>query len=319
MGDRPFRVRLNAAMLDYLAKRLHGIIPVIFAISLVVFAFVHMLPGDPARLVAGLDASPEDVAAVRSSLGLDGPLWQQYLHFVGNALQGDFGISLKTRRPVITEIGERLMPTVWLTVVAMIWATVLGLLIGVLSAVKRGRWQDYGGMIIAISGISFPSFWLGLLLINLFSVRLGWLPTGGYGTWQHFVMPAFTLGLGVAAVMARFTRSAFVEIAREDYVRTARAKGVPEKLVIWKHTLRNALVPVITMTGLQFGFLLGGSIVVETVFSWPGLGRLLVDSVSYRDYPVIQAEILLFSLEFIFINLAVDVLYAFANPEIRYK
>lgn len=306
-------------MLEYLVKRLLGIIPVIFAISVVVFAFVHLLPGDPARLVAGVDASPEDVAAVRQSLGLEGPLWQQYVRFASNALQGDFGISLKTRRPVITEIGERLMPTVWLTVFAMIWATIFGLLIGVLSAVKRGRWQDYGGMIIAVSGISFPSFWLGLLLIDLFSVRLGWLPTGGYGTWAHFVMPSFTLGLGVAAVMARFTRSAFVEIAREDYVRTARAKGVPEKTVIWKHTLRNALVPVITMTGLQFGFLLGGSIVVETVFSWPGLGRLLVDSVSYRDYPVIQAEILLFSLEFIFINLAVDVLYAFANPEIRYK
>ncbi|WP_029003017.1 glutathione ABC transporter permease GsiC [Azorhizobium doebereinerae] len=306
-------------MLEYLAKRLLGIIPVIFAISVVVFAFVHLLPGDPARLVAGLDASQEDVAAVRQSLGLEGPLWQQYLRFAGNAVQGDFGISLKTRRPVLTEIGERLMPTVWLTVFAMLWATVFGLLIGVLSAVKRGRWQDYGGMIVAVSGISFPSFWLGLLLIDLFSVRLGWLPTGGYGTWAHFVMPSFTLGLGVAAVMARFTRSAFVEIAREDYVRTARAKGVPEAFVIWKHTLRNALVPVITMTGLQFGFLLGGSIVVETVFSWPGLGRLLVDSVSYRDYPVIQAEILLFSLEFIFINLAVDVLYAFANPEIRYK
>ncbi|GGF59124.1 glutathione transport system permease protein GsiC [Azorhizobium oxalatiphilum] len=306
-------------MLEYLVKRLLGIIPVIFAISVVVFAFVHLLPGDPARLVAGMDASLEDVAAVRKSLGLEGPLWQQYLHFACNALTGDFGISLKTRRPVITEIGERLMPTVWLTVFAMIWATIFGLLIGVLSAVKRGRWQDYGGMIVAVSGISFPSFWLGLLLIDLFSVRLGWLPTGGYGTWAHFVMPSFTLGLGVAAVMARFTRSAFVEIAREDYVRTARAKGVPEKFVIWKHTLRNALVPVITMTGLQFGFLLGGSIVVETVFSWPGLGRLLVDSVSYRDYPVIQAEILLFSIEFILINLMVDVLYAFANPEIRYK
>lgn len=306
-------------MLEYLVKRLLGIIPVIFAISVVVFAFVHLLPGDPARLVAGVDASLEDVAAVRQSLGLEGPLWQQYVRFAGNALQGDFGISIKTRRPVTAEIGERLMPTVWLTVFAMIWATIFGLLIGVLSAVKRGRWQDYGGMIIAVSGISFPSFWLGLLLIDLFSVRLGWLPTGGYGTWAHFVMPSFTLGLGVAAVMARFTRSAFVEIAREDYVRTARAKGVPETIVIWKHTLRNALVPVITMTGLQFGFLLGGSIVVETVFSWPGLGRLLVDSVSYRDYPVIQAEILLFSLEFIFINLAVDVLYAFANPEIRYK
>jgi glutathione transport system permease protein len=174
-------------------------------------------------------------------------------------------------------------------------------------------------MLLAVSGISFPPFWLGLLLIDLMSVQLGWLPTGGYGTWQHFVMPSFTLGLGVAAVIARFTRSSFIEIMREDYVRTARAKGVHERLVVWKHALRNALIPVITMVGLQFGFLLGGSIVVETVFSWPGLGRLLVDSVSYRDYPVIQAEILLFSLEFILINLIVDLLYALANPEIRYK
>jgi glutathione transport system permease protein len=167
--------------------------------------------------------------------------------------------------------------------------------------------------------VSFPGFWLGLLMIDLFSVRLGWLPTGGFGTWQHYVMPAFTLGLGVAAVMARFTRSAFVEIMAEDYVRTARMKGVSERMVAWKHTLRNAMIPVITLTGLQFGFLLGGAVVVETVFSWPGLGRLLVDSVSFRDYPVIQAEIMLFSLEFVLINLAVDVLYAVANPEIRLR
>ncbi|TMV46341.1 ABC transporter permease subunit, partial [Thioclava sp. BHET1] len=189
----------------------------------------------------------------------------------------------------------------------------------VLSAVKRGLWQDYTGMILAVSGISFPPFWLGLLLINLFSVQLGWLPTGGYGDWKSFLMPSFTLGLGVAAVMARFTRSAFIETAREDYVRTARAKGVPERRVIWRHALRNALIPIITMVGLQFGFLLGGSIVVESVFSWPGVGRLLVDSVSYRDYPVIQALVLMFSLEFILINLCVDILYVFANPEIRYK
>ncbi|TBW41177.1 glutathione ABC transporter permease GsiC [Siculibacillus lacustris] len=306
-------------MLDYLVRRILGTIPVILVISVVVFAFVHLLPGDPARLVAGMDATLEDVAAVRKSLGLDGPIWDQYWRFLSHAVQGDFGMSLKSRRPVITEIGERLMPTVWLTVFAMVWATAAGLLIGVASAVKRGRWQDWGGMFVAVSGISFPSFWLGLLMIDLFSVRLGWLPTGGYGTPAHFVMPSFTLGLGVAAVMARFTRSAFIEIAREDYVRTARAKGVPEQTVIWKHTLRNALVPVITMVGLQFGFLLGGSIVVETVFTWPGLGRLLVDSVAYRDYPVIQAEILLFSLEFIVINLAVDVLYALANPEIRFR
>lgn len=306
-------------MLHYLIRRIVGIVPVILAVSLLVFAFVHLLPGDPARLVAGPEASAADVANIRRSLGLDNPLWQQYVRFLGHAVSGDFGTSLKTKKAVIEEIGLRFMPTVWLTIFAMLWATFAGLLIGVVSAVKRGRWQDYGGMLVAVSGISFPSFWLGLLLIDLLSVQLGWLPTGGYGTWWHFVMPSFTLGLGVAAVIARFTRSAFMEILREDYIRTARAKGVHERFVVWKHTLRNALIPVITMVGLQFGFLLGGSIVVETVFSWPGLGRLLVDSVSYRDYPVIQAEILLFSLEFILINLAVDVLYALANPEIRYK
>lgn len=306
-------------MLGYLVKRLIATIPVILLVAVCVFGFVHMLPGDPARLIAGMDASPEDVLAVRKSLGLDQPLAEQFVHYVSRVLHGDFGTSLKTRRPVVEEIGQRLMPTVWLTVFAMAWSVVAGLLIGVISAVKRGRWPDYVGMIIAVSGISFPPFWLGLLLISVFSVRLGWFPTGGYGTWQHFVMPSFTLGVGVAAVMARFTRSAFIEIAREDYVRTARAKGVPERSVIWHHALRNALIPIITMVGLQFGFLLGGSIVVETVFSWPGVGRLLVNSVSLRDYPVIQALILLFSIQFIVINLLVDVLYVFANPEIRYQ
>ncbi|MDB6452521.1 glutathione ABC transporter permease GsiC [Falsirhodobacter sp. 20TX0035] len=306
-------------MLSYLIKRLLGAIPVVLMVTLAVFAFVHLLPGDPARLVAGPEATAQDVEAVRTALGLDKPLPQQFATYLSNTVQGDFGTSLKTRRPVAEEIGMRLMPTIWLTVFAMVWAVAVGLLIGVISAVRRGRWPDYTGMIVAVSGISFPPFWLGLLLINLFSVRLGWLPTGGYGTWQHFIMPSFTLGLGVAAVMARFTRSAFIEIAREDYVRTARAKGVPERRVIWRHSLRNALIPIITMVGLQFGFLLGGSIVVESVFSWPGVGRLLVDSVSYRDYPVIQALVLMFSLQFILINLLVDVLYVFANPEIRYK
>ena len=306
-------------MLKYLVGRIAGILPVLLVISVFVFGFVHLLPGDPARLVAGPDATQQDVELVRQDLGLDKPLWVQYGRFLGNAVQGEFGRSMKSKRLVSQEIGERFMPTLYLTVVAMIWATLAGLLIGVASATKRGRWQDHVGMVVAVSGIAFPSFWLGLLMIDLFSVKLGWLPTSGYGTWQHFVMPSLTLGLGVAAVMARFTRSAFIEIAREDYVRTARAKGVPARLVVWKHTLRNALIPIITMVGLQFGFLLGGSIVVETVFSWPGLGRLLVDSVNYRDYTVIQAEILLFSLEFIIINLLVDVLYALANPEIRYS
>ena len=291
----------------------------LIAVSILVFGFVRLLPGDPARLVAGPDASEVDVQAVRQDLGLDRPIYWQYVRYVGQIFRGNLGRSSRTRQPVSDEIGQRFMPTFWLTLAAMAWAIVAGMGIGVLSGVKRGRWEDQGGMVLAVSGLSFPPFWLGLLLIDMFSVRLGWLPTGGYESPASLVLPSFTLGLGVAAVLARFTRSAFVEVAAEDFVRTARAKGLPERRVVWTHTLRNALIPVITMTGLQFGFLLGGAVVVETVFAWPGLGRLLVDSISYRDYPVIQAEILLFSLEFILINLAVDLLYAVVNPEIRLR
>jgi glutathione transport system permease protein len=256
---------------------------------------------------------------VRERLGLDRPLAAQYARFLHDMVTGNLGRSIKTGQPVTTEISERFMPTLWLSVLAMTWATAAGVGIGVISGVERGRWIDQAGMLLAVSGISFPAFWLGLLLIDLFSVRLGWLPTGGYEGWRSFIMPSFTLGITVAAVIARFTRSAFVEVATEDYVRTARAKGVPEQGVVWGHALRNALIPVITLTGLEFGSLLGGAIVIETVFSWPGLGRLLVDSVGYRDYPVIQAEILLFSLEFVLINLVVDLLYAVVNPEIRLR
>ncbi len=304
-------------MLTYFLRRLAGTIPVLLAVSVFVFGFVHALPGDPARLVAGPDAAPQDIAAVRAEMGLDRPLWVQYGVWVDNAAHFRLGRSIKTRQQVSEVIGERFMPTLWLTLVSMGWSMVAGILLGVISGVRRGSAGDQASMVLAISGVSMPSFWLGLLLISLFSVHLGWLPTGGYGTWQHFVMPAFVLGLGVAAVMARFTRSAFIEVSAEDYVCTARMKGAPEWRVVWHHTLRNALIPVITLTGLQFGFLMGGSIVVETVYSWPGLGRLLVDSVSYRDYPVIQAEIMLFSIEFVFINLFVDLLYAVVNPEIR--
>ena len=306
-------------MLEYLIRRLAGTVPVLLAVSLFVFAFVHLLPGDPARMVAGPEATLEQVDRVRADLWLDRPIWEQYVRYLQQMARFELGRSIKTHEPVSAMIGERFMPTFWLTIVSMAWAVCVGVGLGVLSGVRRGGWQDRGAMIFAISGISFPSFWLGLMLIDLFSVRLGWLPTGGYGTWLHFVMPAFTLGTAVAAVMARFTRSAYVEVSAEDYVRTARSKGVPEQGVIWTHTLRNALIPVITLTGLQFGFLLGGAIVVETVFAWPGLGRLLIDSVSFRDYPVIQAEILLFALEFVLINLIVDLLYGLVNPEIRLK
>lgn len=201
----------------------------------------------------------------------------------------------------------------------MVWAVVFGMAVGISSAVWRNQWPDRLGMTLAVSGISFPAFALGMLLMEVFSVQLGWLPSIGADSWKHYILPSLTLGAAVAAVMARFTRASFIEVLQEDFVRTARAKGVRETVVVIKHTLRNAMIPVVTMMGLQFGFLLGGSILVEKVFNWPGLGRLLVDAVEMRDYPVIQAEVLLFSLEFILINLVVDMLYTVINPTIRYK
>ncbi|CAM3906256.1 MULTISPECIES: glutathione ABC transporter permease GsiC [Rahnella] len=306
-------------MLNYFLKRLLGLIPTLLIVAVLVFLFVHLLPGDPARLMAGQDADASVVALVRQDLGLDKPLYQQFFTFFGNALTGDFGHSMVSKRPVIDEISSRFLPTFWLTLTSMLWSVIFGLVIGVVSAVWRNRWPDRLGMALAVSGISFPAFALGMLLMQIFSVELGWLPTVGADGWRHYILPSITLGAAVAAIMARFTRASFVEVMQEDYMRTARAKGVHEAVVVVKHGLRNAMIPVVTMMGLQFGFLLGGSIVVEKVFNWPGLGRLLVDSVEMRDYPVIQAEVLLFSLEFILINLLVDMLYAVINPSIRYK
>ena len=306
-------------MLNYVLKRLLGLIPTLFIVAVRGFLFVHLLPGDPARLIAGPEADGQVVQMVRQQLGLDQPLYVQVWHYITQALTGDFGTSMVSRRPVSEEIGSRFMPTFWLTLTSMGWSVVFGMAMGLAAAVWRNRWPDKLGMAIAVAGISFPAFALGMLLMQVFSVQLGWLPTVGADSWRHYILPSLTLGAAVAAVMARFTRASFVEVLHEDYMRTARAKGVSETRVVLKHGLRNAMIPVVTMMGLQFGFLLGGSIVVEKVFNWPGLGRLLVDSVEMRDYPVIQAEVLLFSLEFILINLLVDVLYAAINPAIRYK
>lgn len=306
-------------MLNYFIKRLLGMIPTMFIVLVLVFLFVHLLPGDPARLIAGREADAAVIELVRQDLGLDKPLYQQFWHFLTQVLQGDFGTSMASKRPVTSEIAVRFMPTLWLTLCSMAWAVIFGMSIGIVSAVWRNRWPDRVGMTLAVSGLSFPAFALGMLLMQVFSVNLGWLPTVGADSWRHYILPSITLGAAVAAVMARFTRASFVDVMQEDYMRTARAKGVHEYLVIIKHGLRNAMIPVVTMMGLQFGFLLGGSIVVEKVFNWPGLGRLLVDAVEMRDYPVIQAEVLLFSLEFIVINLLVDVLYAAINPSIRYR
>jgi glutathione transport system permease protein len=305
-------------MLVYFCRRLLGMFPTLALVVLVVFLFVHLLPGDPARLAAGPDADQGTVELIRRDLGLDLPLPEQFARYVAELANGNLGKSLRTKRAVTREIADRFLPTLLLTMSSMFWSVLCGLVIGVCSAVWRNQWPDRLGMTLAVSGISFPAFALGMMLMQIFSVKLGWLPTIGAATWQHYLLPSFTLGAGVAAVMARFTRASFVEVIQEDFVRTARAKGLSEWSVIVKHTLRNALIPVVTMMGLQFGFLLGGSIVVETVFNWPGLGRLLVDSVNQRDYPVIQGLVLLFSFEFILINLIVDVLYGAINPAIRY-
>ena len=294
-------------------------IPILFGVSVVIFLFVRMIPGDPARLMAGPQATPQEIQLVREDLGLDQPPVEQYFDFMGKALQGDFGKSMRTRLPVTKEIGLRLGPTVNLAVVSMLVAVVMGLSAGVISAVKRNTWLDYTAMVSALLGVSIPSFWMALMMMYLLAVKWQLLPVFGYGSWKHYVMPAITLGVGAAASIARFTRASMLEVLNQDYIRTARAKGLPETKVNLWHALKNAMIPVITVTGLQFGFLLGGTVVIESVFAWPGLGRLLVEAVDGRDYPVIQTLMLFFSLQFVVINLAVDLLYAAIDPRISYE
>lgn len=305
-------------MLKFILKRILQMIPILFVVTIVVFLFVHMIPGNPARIVAGADADQATVEMIEKKLGLDKPIVEQYFVYIGNLAKGDLGTSLKTNEPVLQEMKSRFMPTFWLTVWSMLFAVIVGVGIGILSAMKRNSFWDYLGMFGAVVGISIPSFWLGLLLMQWFSVKLGWFPTTGLDSWQGYVLPSITLGVGVAAIIARFTRSALIDVLKEDYIRTGRAKGFSESKIMIRQALKNAMVPVVTMTGLQFGFLLGGSVVIETVFGFPGLGSWLIDAVATRDYPVIQAEILLFSLEFLLINLLVDVIYGFLNPQIRY-
>lgn len=304
-------------MLKYIVKRVIGVIPTLIIVTTFVFFFVRLIPGDPARLVAGPQATLEDVEVVREELGLNKPILTQYADYVTGLFHGDLGMSLRTKRPVATEVSLRYMNTVKLTVFSLVWSVIVGVLIGVWSGKHRSRWQDYTGMTLAISGISMPSFWIGFLLIMVFSVNLKWFPTTGADSWKSFILPAIALGTSIAAIIARFTRSAIIEVMKEDYIRTARAKGLREKSVIWKHAFRNAMISVVTVVGLQFGFLLGGSVVTESVFAFPGLGSLLVESVNYRDYNAIQSLILIFSLHFILINLVVDILYALLNPEIK--
>ena len=309
--------QVKACRAIYVIKRIIGVIPTLIIVVTFVFFFVRMIPGDPARLVAGPQATQEDVEVVREELGLNQPITTQYVKYVTGLLHGDLGDSLRTKRPVALEVSLRYMNTVKLTVFSLVWSVIVGVLLGVWSGRHRSKWQDYTGMTIAISGISMPSFWIGFLLIMLFAVKLNWFPTTGADSWKSFILPGIALGTSIAAIIARFTRSSIIEVMKEDYIRTARAKGIRENTVIWKHAFRNAMISVVTVVGLQFGFLLGGSVVTETVFAFPGLGSLLVESVNYRDYNAIQSLILIFSLHFIVINLVVDILYALLNPEIK--
>lgn len=303
----------------YVLKRLLETIPLLIVVSFVIFMFIRLIPGDPARLLAGQDATLEEVEALRELNGLNDPLPVQYANYIKNILSGDMGRSLKTGDLVSNMLFPRYKPTITLAFMSMGWALVMGLVIGIFSAVFRGKWPDYMGMLIAVTGISLPSFWTGLMLIQILSVKYRLLPTGGMEGLRSYIMPSITLGAGIMAMIARFSRSEMIETLRNDYIRTARAKGLNEVEVISRHALRNSMIQVMTIIGLQFGFLLGGSVIVETVFSIPGLGRLLIDSINFRDYTVIQAELMIFSTQFIMINLIVDVLYGVLNPKIRYN
>ena len=269
--------------------------------------------------MAGNQATYEEVELMREQLGLNNNLLVQYKDFVVNIFSGNWGNSIKSGLPVWDVIVPRLKPTLILAIFSIVWSVIAGITIGVVSAVKRGKLIDYIVMVGASSGISVPLFWLGLMLMQIFSVKLGWLPTTGVDTLAGYILPSITLGAGITAMIARYTRSSMIEILRENYIRTSRAKGLSEFFVVNKHALRNSLIDVVTIVGLQFGFLLAGSVLVETVFAIPGLGRLLVDSILFRDYTVVQTILLIFTFQFIIINLIVDVLYGVCNPKIRYE
>ena len=304
-------------MLTFIIKRFLQTIPVALGVTLAVFLMLHLIPGDPARIMAGEAANEAQLEQMRYNLGLNDPLYQQFLRYVTNAVQGDLGTSIRTNRPVVDEIfDQRFGVTVQLALVGTSLAVLMGLSAGIISATRKGSIRDTFLMLVALFGLSMPNFWLGILLINYFSVRLGWFPTAGWGTVRHMVLPAFTLGVTGMAIIARMTRSSLSEVLSQDYIRTAYAKGTSERIVVYKHALRNALVPVITVVGLQFGALLGGAVITETVFAINGMGRLIIDSIRAQDFPMVQGTVLVVSMLFVFVNTLVDVAYRMANKRI---
>jgi ABC-type dipeptide/oligopeptide/nickel transport system permease component len=305
-------------MLQFILKRLWHMVFVVIGISVISFFFIH-LSGDPVMLMLPGDASDQEIEELRVQLGFNDPLHIQYLRFAAKAIQGDFGDSLYYNVPVFELITERLPASLELAFAAMLFALGFAVPIGILSAVKRGSFLDMSSMLGALMGLSMPHFWLGIMLMLLFSVHLGWLPTSGRGTMAHLIMPAMSLGLSLMAMFARLTRSVMLEVLSLDYIRTARAKGLKERVVISKHALKNALIPLVTVAGMQFGFLIGGTVIIETVFAWPGLGRLVVQAIFSRDYPLVQGIVLIFSIIFVGMNLLVDILYVYLDPQISYS
>jgi len=301
-----------------IGRRLLFLLPVLFGILLAVFVTMRIVPGDPARLVAGPDAGPEELATIRQQFGLDRPLHVQFERYVLDILRGEFGRSLKTQRPVLDEIVPRLGNTALLAVLSTLFAVIVGLLAGIVAAARRNSAFDHATMVVAMLGVSTPSFYLGIVLIVVFAVMLRLFPAGGSGGLAHLVLPAVTLGASTLGIVARMTRASMIDVLDEDYIRTARAKGVRERLIVARHALRNALLPVIAVVALQFGFVLAGSVLVETVFSFPGIGWLIVESISMRDLPVVQGSILLVTFVSVLVNLAADILYGYADPRVKY-
>ena len=304
-------------MLRYLVRRLLLTIPVLLGVATLVFSLIHLVPGDPAQAMLGDGASPQDIAELRTSLGLDRPLLEQYVTFLRHAIGGDLGRSFRTGQPVTTMIVERVPATAELAVAAMVVAILIAVPLGVVAAVWRGTAADYGAMTFALAGVSIPNFWLGPLLAIVFAVELGWLPVSGRGTLAHLILPSVSLGLALSAILARMTRASLLEELRELYVRAARARGVSRVVAITLHALRNSMVPLLTIVALQFGAVLTGAVITETIFAWPGIGRLLIQSIGFRDYPMVQGCILLIAVTYVTVNLVTDLMYGVLDPRIR--
>ncbi len=305
-------------MYRYILKRLLMLLPVLLGVLLIIFILSEITPGDAARQLAGEFASEEDVQAIREELGLNRPFLERFFSYLtGLVTRGDLGVSYQTGQPVIQEIADRFPTTLLLALVSMLFSILIGIPTGIISAIRQYSWIDSTSMVVALVGVSMPNFWQGLLNIIVFSIWLGWLPASGFYGWQYWILPAVTIGTSSAAMITRMTRSSMLEVIHQDYIRTARAKGQKENVIIIKHALKNALIPIVTVVGIQFGGLLGGAVLTETVFAIPGLGKFMVDAIKARNYPVVQGGVLVLAVIFSVVNLLVDILYSYIDPRLK--